>query len=74
MLANRKLFQAPPLWVDLGTHATAQYVYNVWVSDAVLVVCSNSWWPACKRLFPSDWNWIETNQVCVYATAPLWME
>ena len=74
ILAQRKLFQAPPLWIDLGSSATAQYVYKVWVNDAVFVVCSNSWWATCQRLGPSDYNWIRENQVYVYVTEPLWVQ
>ena len=71
VLAQRTLFQAPPLWIDLGASATAQYVYKVWVNDAIFVVCSNSWWVSCQELSATESNWITENQVYVYATEPL---
>ena len=74
VLAQRKLFQAPPLWIDLGASATAQYVYKVWVNDAVLVICSNSWWAERSKLSWSDHNWITENEVYVYVQDPLWLD
>ena len=74
VLAQRKLFQAPPLFIDLGSSATAQYVYKVWVKDAVFVICSSSWWASREKLTWSDCNWITENEVYVYVTEPLWMD
>ena len=33
VLANWKLFQWPPCWIDLGHSATASLVYKVWVNE-----------------------------------------
>ena len=60
--------------MDLGSSATAQYVYKVWVNDAVFVICSNSWWASREKLTWSDYNWIVENEVYVYVTEPLWRD
>jgi len=64
--AQRKLFQCPPVLIDLGHSPTGQSGYRVWLNDAVLIVCSNGWREALAALpEESDRQWIEANQVFV---------
>ena len=72
VLAQRKLFQAPAAWVDLGASATANYVYRVWVNDAVMVVCSNKWAVQLALCKKHDADWILANQEYVHVSEPLW--
>ena len=72
ILGQRKLFQCPPAWVDLGASATANYVYKVWVNDALMVICSNKWASQLAHLPTADHNWVAANQVYVHVTEPLW--
>jgi hypothetical protein len=64
--ANRKLFQAPAAWVDLGHSPTGRDVYRVLLCDSILVVCSNGWSAQCAAL-PSDddRDWLSKNSVHV---------
>ena len=43
VLQNRKLFQAPACYIDLGHSPTGRDVYKVFLNDACLVVASNRW-------------------------------
>ena len=72
VLGQRKLFQAPAAWVDLGSSATANYVYRVWVNDAVMVVCSNKWAVQLALCKKHDADWILANQEYVHVSEPLW--
>ena len=72
ILAQRKLFQCPPTWVDLGSSATANYIYKVWVNDTLMVICSNKWSVQLGQLPIADHEWVLANQVYVHVTAPLW--
>ncbi len=62
---NRKLFQCPAAWVDLGQSPTGTYVYWVWVNDAVMVICSNKWSQLLAKLPLADAEWVKDNQVLV---------
>ena len=74
VLANRKLFQAPACWVDLGHSPTGRDVYRVFLNDSVLVVASNSWLATCWELpLESDREWLRANAVVVTVSEPLWV-
>ena len=71
---QRKLFQAPPCWIDLGCSTTNCHKYRVFVSGAKLMVCTNSWHEACQSLrYESDKAWVRDNSVVVDVTEPLWI-
>ena len=74
VLANRKLFQCPPCWIDLGHSATATLVYKVWVNDALFVVACNRWASALEDLAQEDRDWLLANQLYVHVSQPLWAE
>ena len=72
--ANRKLFQAPASWVDMGHSPTGRDVYHVFLNDAVLVISSNRWSEQVNQLrLQSDRDWIEKNQVLVVVTGPMYL-
>ena len=72
--SNRKLFQAPASWVDMGHSPTGRDVYHVFLNDAVLVISSNRWSERVNQLaLQSDRDWVEENQVLVVVTAPMYM-
>ena len=73
VLTNRKLFQCPPCWIDLGHSATAREVYKVWVNDALFVIATNRWAAALEELVKEDREWLQANQVYVHVTQPLWV-
>ena len=69
---NRKLFQAPCCWVDLGHSPTGRDVYRVFLNDSLLVVCSNGWSRQCmQNLPPDDREWLVANSVHVVVEAPM---
>ena len=73
VLSNRKLFQAPACWVDMGHSPTGRDVYRVFLGDSILVVSTNKWSEELAGLkHESDRNWIMENQVLVYVTGPMY--
>ena len=75
VLDQRKLFQAPPCWVDLGCSTTNCHKYQVFVSGKKLIICSNSWVEATAELrHPSDREWLRVNSVVLKVQAPMWIE
>ena len=70
---NRKLFQAPACWVDLGHSPTGRDVYRVFMADALIVVASNKWSHELHDLNATDREWIQANQAHVNITEPLFV-
>ena len=72
--SNRKLFQAPAAWVDLGHSPTGRDVYRVYLADSVLAIASNGWHSQLRAL-PSaeDRDWLRANSVHVLVTEPLFV-
>ena len=72
--SNRKLFQAPCCWVDLGHSPTGRDVYRVFLNDSLLVVCSNGWSRQCMQgLAPDDREWLVANSVHVVVDEPMFL-
>ena len=69
---NRKVFQHPPCFVDLGHSPTAQHLYNVYLNDSVSIVASNSWIEQAALLCSSDREWLAENSLVLRVTEPLW--
>ena len=70
---NRKLFQCPACFVDLGFSPTGAMTYSVMVNKAVMVVCSNRWDEQLNLLDKGDRAWILGNSVVVHVDKPLWV-
>ena len=70
---NRKLFQAPAAFVDVGHSPTGRDVYWVFLNDAALVISSNKWSEQLNQIPAGDRDWIEKNQVMVVVTAPMYI-
>ena len=43
VIRNKRLFQAPAEWVQLGFSATNMYSYRQWTHRANIVICCNDW-------------------------------
>ena len=71
VLQQRKLFQCPAAWIDLGASPTGAFVYRVWVNDAVMVINSNKWSLELSKCYPEDIAWIQANQCLVSVQASL---
>ena len=74
LIANqRKLFQCPAAWVDLGGDSkTGTFSYTVWLNYAVMIIGSNSWTEEVGRLPLADAAWIMANQVHILVNEPLY--
>jgi hypothetical protein len=72
VLQERKLFQCPACWVQLGASPTGAHVYKVWVNDCLMIAGSNTWSQQLQQTPKADADWIEANQVLVKVDRPLW--
>ena len=69
---NRKVFQHPASWVDLGHSPTAQHVYHVYLNDSVSVVATNCWREEVVKLSSADQDWLAEKRLVLSVTSPLW--
>jgi hypothetical protein len=74
IVANRKVFQHPACWVDLGHSPTGGFVSRYWLNDAVSVVATNRWGEDLQSLKSyTDRCWVEENAVVLVVTEPMWI-
>ena len=73
VVRNKRLFQAPAEWVQLGLSATNMYSYRQWVHRVKIVVCCNDWIAGLLLLSPSEREWIYENRRYHYAGDYLWV-
>ena len=69
---NRKVFQHPACWVDLGHSPTGQHVVNVLLNDCCSVCATNSWCSVVEKLCEEDQAWRAANVVVCVVSVPLW--
>lgn len=74
VLQNKKLFQAGPAMVQMGTSTTNMYAFAVYVAGMKFVVSSNVWAQELRRLTVADAEWIMQNSYLVHVEQPLWIE
>ena len=73
VLAQRRLFQAPPCLVDLGCSTTNCHKYQVFVSGVMMVICSNTWREQVAKIpNEGDAQWLTSNSVVVDVHQVLW--
>jgi len=67
VLRNKKLFQAPASFVQLGCSTTNCHTYEHWLNQIALVITSNTW-PMEKLLLRSDADreWLDANSVVLH--------
>ena len=66
IIQQKKLFQAPPCFVELGCSTTNCHSYKVLVSGTRLVICSNGWSEAVARMsLEADKSWLADNSFVV---------
>ena len=73
VIRNKRLFQAPAEYVQLGLSATNMYSYRVWVHRVKIVVCCNDWIAGLNLLPASEREWIHHNSRYHYAATSLWI-
>ncbi len=72
VLSQKRLFQTPPSFVDMGGSATNVHAYRVWVHGTKLVVTSNKWQQQKASLPEEDQSWLDCNSVYVFVDRALW--
>ena len=70
---NRKLFQCPNSFVQLGMSATNCHSYEVYLNNCLVVVCSNNWRAQLEKAPYEAGEWVVANQVYLYVSEPLWI-
>ena len=65
VLAQKKLFQAQPAWMQLAATTTSCHANKVMLGRVPLIIASNTWVELCEELSPADREWIMANQVLV---------
>ena len=66
VISQKKLFQGPPCFVELGCSSTNCHSYKVLVSGTRLVICSNGWTEALEMMpKESDRQWPVDNSFVV---------
>ena len=64
VLRQRKLFQAPACFVELGCSVTNCHAYRVCVGGIRLIICSNGWTEAVAALeSQADQDWLNHNSI-----------
>ena len=72
--ANRKLFQHPAVFVDIGHSPTGQHVKKLWLNDSMSVIATNHWAEDVSRMeSASDVLWLTSNCVVVTVDSPLFL-
>ena len=71
VLNQKKLFQAPNCFIQMGTSTTNCHAYTVYVSGTGLVVCANTWMERLRCLSPADQEWLESNSFAAHIAEPL---
>ena len=75
VLSQRRLFQAPPCFVDLGCSTTNCHKYQVFVSGIMMMVASNTWTQQVAALkHAGDRQWLGANSFVANVTEPLWLQ
>ena len=74
IVAQKKLFQAGPMPVQLQTSTTNCHAYTAYVGGKMLVVCSNVWMSGLRNLCHEDHEWLVRNSVYVHVDEPMWVQ
>ena len=69
---NRKVFQHPACWVDMGHSPTGQHLFRVFLNDACSIIATNSWESQLEEMSEEDRDWLAANVVMFKVTRPLW--
>ena len=75
VLNNRKFFQCPPAWIQLGFSPTGRDVYRVWLNDGVMAIGSDSWTGQLDSPSrASGRGWIVKNTFRIKLTSKMWID
>ena len=71
VLKCKKLMQAGPAWVSLGSSSTNMHSYKIWAHKVRFIVSTNTWSHELTRCAAADRDWLVANCVHVRVSAPL---
>jgi len=71
-LRCKRLMQAPPDAVGLGSSPTNMHFYSVIVYKVPMIICSNKWQTDLEAQTADDKAWLLANSIVVRVTEPLW--
>ena len=74
VVSNKRLFQSPNCKVIIGLSPTNMNAYPVYLNDAALIICTNTWHHELAAMKDADAQWLRQNMVFVDVQAPLWEE
>ena len=64
VIKQKKLFQAPPCFVELGCSTTNCHAYRVLLTGIRLVICSNGWSEEVAAMrSQADRDWLHDNSI-----------
>ena len=72
VVKNRKVFQHPACWVDLGHSPAGAHVVHVFLNDSCSVIATNSWHEEVEKLTQTEQDWLAANAVVLDVQRPLW--
>ena len=70
---QKKLMQASPSLLGLGSSPASNFAYSVWLHAKVLVVCTNRWGLELETPPAADHEWLLTNAVAARVDEPLFL-
>jgi len=73
ILRHKKLFQAPPEIVVVGSSATNCFALRLVCYRKMMIICSNRWAHELASLIEEDRAWLQENAVCIEVRKPLWV-
>ncbi len=73
ILAQKKLMQAGPCWLNMGNSKTNAYAYSVWLHAKLFVVCTNRWELELETLSAPDADWLQDNSLVIRIDSPLYV-
>ena len=74
VVCNRRVFQHPSSWIDMGRCPPGQRSMRYWLNDAVSVIATNRWGEDLQALSShSDACWLEANSVVLQVESCMWV-
>ena len=74
VVTNKRLIQSPNCQVIIGLSPTNMNAYPVYLNDAALIICTNTWHHELSAMKDADAQWLRQNMVFIDVQGPLWEE
>jgi hypothetical protein len=74
VVKNRKVFQHPSCFVELGHSPTAQHVQHYWLNDCVSIIATNRWYEDLHQVkSQQDQRWLGENSIVLSVDSPMFL-